>query len=420
MEALAKDQLNSQQAEALDLVTGRVRAGEAVTKLFGYAGTGKTSIAKVLASQYPGNIQFGAYTGKAASVLTRKGCGARTIHSRIYLPQGDRRHQMEALEKTLGEMTPEERKGEEAQRMELLVTQIKATIAKPGFVLNPASDLADADLFIVDEVSMVDEKLARDIMSFEVPLIVLGDPAQLPPVGNGGFFTQGGEKVADYLLTKVMRQQEDGAIIDLATYVRNNMGLPGRNSQIVRQVSRSQAIEFDQILVGKNTTRWAKNLTYRKIIGRTAQIIMPGERIICLENHREYQAMNGQQFRVLEINEDHDKEDQTKVLIQCECSPAGAPAARCADCGWEPKWVALWTGGFIDIDEEARLKNKPYGKRQAAMYATYGYAITVHKAQGSEWKNVLLYDEGSVFRKDAWRWQYTGITRASERLTVVS
>lgn len=414
---LSVDQLNDQQQEALDILRKRIEAEEPVSKLFGYAGTGKTSIAKLIAEMHPGIVQFGAFTGKAASVLTRKGCGARTIHSRIYLPAGDRRAQLEKLEKEYGELTPEDQLSDHGVWLEEAMDEIKSNLHKPGFILNPASDLGLADLFIIDEVSMVDEKMALDVLSFEVPVVVLGDPAQLPPVGSGGYFTRGGEKVADAMLTKVERQEEGGSIIDLATYVRENRCLPLENEQVVGAVSRKQAMSFDQILVGKNSTRWEKNIKMRRLLGRDGYLLLPGERIICLENHKNFQAMNGQQFRVKEVA-DNSKPGMTTVLLECECE--GEQKGPCPDCGWIPKWVPMWTGGFMGIDEEARLKAMPYGKRAAALYATYGYAITVHKAQGSEWGSVLVYDESSVFRSDHWRWMYTAITRASERLTVVS
>ena len=155
-----------QQDAALKAVAEWLRRGDRpVFRLFGYAGTGKTTLAKHIAG-VEGDVAFGAYTGKAALVCARRGEGASTIHSLIY----------------------RSREGDENG---------------PQFVLNRSSSAAKADLIVIDECSMVDEELGRDLLSFGRPVLVLGDPAQLPPVKGGGFFT---EAESDVMLTEVHRQ----------------------------------------------------------------------------------------------------------------------------------------------------------------------------------------------------------------------
>src|SRR5687767_2078640 len=124
-----------------------------VFRLFGYAGTGKTTLAKHFAESVDGLVLYAAFTGKAALVLRQKGCYATTLHSLIYAPVGE---------------TPE---------------------GQPIFGLNPDSELSEAKLLIVDECSMVNEELGSDVLSFGVKVLVLGDPFQLPPVEGAGFFT---------------------------------------------------------------------------------------------------------------------------------------------------------------------------------------------------------------------------------------
>ena len=148
-----------QQDEALKAVAGwlKTKPGRRdvpqIFRLFGYAGTGKTTLARHVAQGVDGKVLYAAFTGKAAQVMRNKGCaGASTIHSLIY----------KALE------------SEEEQ---------------PSFELWADAPAAKAKLIIIDECSMVDADLGRDLMSFGVPLLVLGDPAQLPPVSGGGFFT---------------------------------------------------------------------------------------------------------------------------------------------------------------------------------------------------------------------------------------
>ncbi|MCU0732158.1 MAG: AAA family ATPase [Hyphomonas sp.] len=146
-----------QQDAALKAVAAWLRnpGRQQVFRLFGFAGTGKTTLAQHFAGGVDGPVLFGAFTGKAAHVMHKKGCrGARTIHSLIYKLDDD-------------QMTYE-----------------------PKFRLNPDSDVAGAELVIIDEVSMVGEDLGRDLLSFGTPVLVLGDPAQLPPVKGQGFFTE--------------------------------------------------------------------------------------------------------------------------------------------------------------------------------------------------------------------------------------
>src|SRR4051812_26898894 len=133
-------------------------------RLFGYAGTGKTTLARHLAESVAGKVLYAAFTGKAAQVMRSKGCrGASTIHSLIYKARES---------------------GEET----------------PNFELWDDAPAASAKLIVIDECSMVDAELGGDLLSFDVPLLVLGDPAQLPPIQGGGFFT---EARPDIMLTEV-------------------------------------------------------------------------------------------------------------------------------------------------------------------------------------------------------------------------
>ena len=171
-----------------------------VFRLFGYAGSGKSTItAHAIAAldlsiephggRWTAQVLFAAFTGKAALVMRSKGCErASTIHSLIYKTRES---------------------GEEV----------------PSFDLWDGAPASKAALIVIDECSMVDAELGRDLKSFGVPLLVLGDPAQLPPIQGGGFFT---EAEPDAMLTEVHRQAEDNPIIRLSMDIRAGIDLEPR------------------------------------------------------------------------------------------------------------------------------------------------------------------------------------------------
>ncbi len=171
-------QWTREQAEAIDGVGRWLKRGEPqVFRLFGYAGVGKTTLARHVAEAADGETAFAAFTGKAAMVMRAHGCpGATTIHALIY------------------------RASEGAD-------------GAPTFTINEDGPASRASLIVIDECSMVDAELARDLLSFGKPILVLGDPFQLPPVKGGGYFT---DAAPDVMLTEIHRQAEDNPIIRLA------------------------------------------------------------------------------------------------------------------------------------------------------------------------------------------------------------
>src|SRR6266571_8184392 len=201
------------------------RGRRSIFRLFGYAGTGKTTLAKHLAEGVDGKVLFAAFTGKAACVMRSKGChGAATIHSLIYKARES---------------------GEET----------------PSFELWDEAPASKARLIVIDECSMVDAELARDLMSFGVPLLVLGDPAQLPPIQGGGFFT---DAEPDAMLTEVHRQAQDDPIVRMSMDIREGreleIGQYGETQVVARaDLDPQRVLDADQVLVGRNVTRKAYN-----------------------------------------------------------------------------------------------------------------------------------------------------------------
>jgi exodeoxyribonuclease-5 len=387
-----------------------------VFRLFGYAGTGKTTLAREFASGVEGSVFFGAYTGKAAYVLRQKGCpGAQTIHSMIYQSMEKGKARLRELENALIQLQAElvssglpKEKLEDHQRvidMQKMLSEERQNLSRPYFSLNPESPIRHAQLVIIDECSMVDDQMGADLLSFKSKVLVLGDPFQLPPIGGAGYFT---ERVQpDVLLTDVRRQARDSPIIELATKTRNmeklSIGSYGgssvvNNGDLPRDEAQRMAIEADQILVGKNATRHASNRRMRSILGRSGDP-QPGDRLVCLRNNNELGLLNGGIWSCTDFG--RISEDRATLSVLPE------------DEGLELTCEAH-THHF-----EGRGDDLPWYERKEAEEFDYGYALTVHKSQGSQWNKVMLYDESWIFRQDRYRWLYTGITRAAENITVV-
>ena len=343
------------------------RTRSSVFRLFGYAGTGKTTLAKHIAEAVDGKVLFAAFTGKAACVMRSKGChGASTIHSLIYRTRES---------------------GEET----------------PSFELWNEAPASKAKLIVIDECSMVDAELARDLMSFGVPLLVLGDPAQLPPIQGGGFFT---DAEPDAMLTEVHRQAQDDPIVRLSMDIRAGNGIAEGQygaTQVVRrdELDPKRVIDADQVLVGRNATRRAYNARLRQRRGFAEALPMAGDKLVCLRNNRRKGLFNGGLWMVKE------RPRTRRQILRMHLRPDEELGERTVKVSVRPE---CFTGGIEELEWPQRKKYDEFD---------FGYVLTVHKAQGSQWDDVVLFDESRAFPDNRERWLYTGVTRAAKRLTVV-
>jgi len=367
-ERRAAPQWSNEQSGALDKVARWLKAGEPqVFRLFGYAGVGKTTLARHVAEAARGEAVFAAFTGKAALVLRSKGCaGASTIHALIYrASEGDE--------------------------------------GAPTFTLNHDGPASRAGLIVIDECSMVDAELGRDLLSFGKPILVLGDPAQLPPVKGGGFFT---EAEPDVMLTEIHRQAENDPIIRLSQIVRSggqiDYGEYGESRVIRRgEIDPAAVLAADQVLVGVNRTRRLYNQRIRELLGLRETLPVAGDKLVCLRNDRVKGLINGGLWRVEALA--GMRKDFVRMTVRAEDEVGRAQAK-----------VAVLKQFF-----EGTEADLPYPVRRESDEFDYGYALTVHKAQGSQWDAVMLFDESAAFREHRSRWLYTGLTRAARRLTLV-
>lgn len=356
------------------------RAGRTTKQVFfltGYAGTGKTSLAQAASAKCVPNdarVEFIAPTGKAASRLRQKGCSrARTLHSFAYNPRGENED------------------------------------GEPIFIEKGEGMLDSLPLLVVmDEASMVGEWDMAAVTKHGIPILALGDLGQLPPVKAPYSLTP---DHVDFELTQILRQGADSNIIKAAYFARIGKTLPDREYEDVRvrtgvaplDLLIEHATEDSQILCSYNTTRVSTNRRVREALGFNGVVPQVGEKIMCTYNQHRHGFMNGEQgiilgFEELKEYEYEGNEPENMMYVKL----------RSLSDGKERK-VKFNPDSFSAEEDVAKEALKSVGGFQ------YGYACTVHKSQGSEWKDVLVIDEpmGEVAKL-----RYTAYTRAAKRLTI--
>jgi exodeoxyribonuclease V len=409
-------QLDDQQQRALDTFFGwwnHRDDDDLVFRLFGYAGTGKTTLAQHIRANMPNpaRVRFCAFTGKAAHVLLGKGCfGATTIHKLLYMRTSS---------------SGDERLPEAFVPVEDLKLPKPQKAKKDDLDFSPHGyGVRKTDLIIVDECSMIGDEIGRDLLSLGIPLLVLGDPAQLPPVdrSDGGFFSRA---EPDVLLTKIHRQGENSPVLRLAMAARLEQRVPqgyyrdptGQwpESRVIDgpKLTREIILAADQVIVGCHPARRAFNELIRKYKGFDHPMPMVGDKLVCLKNnaHRRPPTFNGSLWTVVDARLGEGERTKRGLM---ELWLRGLD--RDAD-GDFPEIEAM-------VPVELFIDTRPTHQEHFDMF-TYGYALTAHKAQGSEWPNVLIADQSNVFRAwregdrdNRWKWLYTAITRAQQQVTV--
>lgn len=399
-----------------------------VFRVFGYAGVGKTTITAMaiealgLEPMTPGGlggVLFAAFTGKAVLVMTRKGTPAQTIHSLIYRhseasPEEIARvtEELAALERDLPRMGVAERGFAEAQ-----IAQLKLRldhIHEPQFVLNPQSDLRDADLLVLDEVSMVGKQMAEDLLAFGKPILVLGDPGQLSPVKDEGFFVKG---EPDVLLTEIHRQAADSPILRLATMARRGEPIPfGAFDDNVWKMSRhdvtpAQLLQGGQVICGTNAMRRRLNMAMKQGAGFAADYPTgAGEKIICLRNRHDLGLINGMFLGLTNVQAHPHNDRAFRASVQTD-------DGTCVSGTQE-----FWRGEYDDhVVFDPNRNRHEWAVRRGLIESSWGYAITCHKAQGSQYPTVIVVDDGfGHTAEERNRWLYTAITRAEYGLLILS
>ena len=399
--------LSPDQQSAVDAIAlWRANQTEQSFVLGGLAGTGKTTIIRK-AIEGANSVVCATPTGKAASVLSGKledlGVECGTLHSLLYKPIGITEADVAMCEQEierLRDLNLDTRQAE--RRLRRMVKKLEQGACE--FMIKPDPD--HQPLVIVDEASMCDEKMERDLRAIAAKILFVGDHGQLPPVNGQPFFDR---NTPDAVLSKIHRQDGDSGILRFAHAVRNGQSFNDWNdTDCIRldhsdRAARRAALETaDQVITGKNVSRRNLNQTLRATRGFKGEHPNAGERVICLRNDHGKGLINGVQGVAVKGVET-DQHGDLRMDLQYE--------------------DRMFTALKIDplaFEQYGRpsLNRRDMPSAAGANEFDFGHAITVHKSQGSEWDNVAVYDDKMRIqdRETRKRWMYTAATRAAKRL----
>lgn len=360
-------------------------------------GTGKSTLVKFIISALdvaPDDVCYVAYTGKAAKVLKDKGCpNAMTTHRLLYqsVPRNDG----------------------------TFYHKIKRPLDQ------------HYELIVVDEISMLPKEMWDLLLSHKIHVICLGDPFQLPPIGeDNGVLAK-----PHVFLDEIMRQAQESEIIRLTMDIRAGKSLELFKGNEVQVIDQKDIIGgmygwADQIIVAKNVTRRVINNQMRKMIFDTDDTApRVGDRLICLRNNWDNPSAAGDVLvngttgilENIKLNNNHpvlhpmmlgdflpDDYDDRDV----EFSPVDLYFRNI-----NMDYKLLATG-----EETVTKENfKKFPKFCRPLTFDYAYAITCWKAQGSEYDKVLVFEENFPLKNtiDHQKYLYTAATRAKKRLIIV-
>lgn len=390
-------ELTIKQQEGLDIAVQRHRDKEKYVVISGYAGTGKSTLVKFIIEALDvdeDKVAYATFTGKAAEVLRKKGNkNAMTLHRLLY----DSRPRQGG-----------------------------------GFIRIPKLKL-DYNIIVVDECSMVPKSMIDMLLKHKVYVIFLGDPGQLPMIDKNE-----SHDLLDHphiFLDEIMRQAAESEIIQLTMKIRNGDSIPYMSGQEVQVIPKDKLVTghllwADTILSATNAVRHNVNNQMRELLGYKG-VLNPGEKVICKRNYWE------------------DLNDKGDALVNGTIgtvdnifdSYINIPAYIRNDRHHIPTIMADFKpdGGNsflgVSIDKDFLTSETPcvdwrvsyrIGQLRNRLgdilprQITYGYALTCHAAQGSEWEKVLVLEESFPFERDEHkRWLYTAATRASEKLVLL-
>lgn len=358
----------------------------------GYAGTGKTTLIGVLRKYIAKfdpkkRVAFACFTGQASQNL-----GNKLREQQAVFPDKDTNGTIHSLMYT-------------------------AVLDTDGRISRwKRNERLEYDLIIVDEASMVTQDIWMDLCLYNIPILAFGDHGQLPPIGDGFNLMEKPE----LRLETIHRQAAGNPIIHLATLARTGQEIPfatfgpgikklSKSSEEASELMEQYFSSFTDetlILCGSNKTRVRLNAQVRAALGIESQEVVKRDRVVCLKNNYQNKdgiIYNGMIGKVTELQAEGEHWYQATIEFEVEQKT------------YQGKISKHQFNATKQIEGIEGLHFTKIGDR-----FDFGYALTVHKAQGSQAKRTLLFDESYLFRENQARWLYTAITRAQEELYIFS
>lgn len=403
-------ELTESQATGVGTIVQGVQNGEQLLVCAGAAGTGKTTILNRVVQEcreLGKSVLVCTPTNKAAQVLISKGIPAQTFFKTFYI-----------LEET-------KRRGVKPRFI-----SCKRYLEETGAKYLPEGKYDYIDVLIIDEASMVTSDRAHDMLRMCGTLILVGDRHQLPPVGDGrnpaGFFATLRPTVE---LTEVMRQAEGSMILQLATEIRNDSPKVDRALRFFTPEDDFESwVHRDaKMICYTNKERRRINQVVRRILGFNAPHPMVGDVMICTSNYSD-DLVNGTECRVTAF--DWSGADKRKAFVSLDTGMATVHT-KMSMLVFAEDQVVSQQNALIEMGLDPTKEH--YDDEEDFCELTFGYCLTAHKAQGSEWPAVCVFDQRGLIRKIAAgddkiggmppdevvrRWIYTAVTRARQQLAV--
>ena len=334
---------------------------------------------------------YATYTGKAAQVLLKKGNkNVSTLHKLLY----------ESVPRADG-------------------TWFRRPVSRIPY-----------KIVVVDEVSMVPDSMIQQLFKYSVYILALGDPFQLPPIHKDDVNTLLDKP--HVFLDEIMRQAQESEIIRVSMDIREGKDLSlfdGKEVKIYepKDFSESMLLWADQVLVGTNATRISLNNTMRRLLGREGGP-QDGDKVICLRNEWDIIANNGDPLVNGTIGYLKDSYSSyvtfPRMLYNGKFDVLNSKFV--SDSGAEfdsinmDKKMIMTGEKCCDFKTAWKIQQNRAHAYKMPKEFTYGYAITGHKAQGSQWEKVLIVEERFPFDKtEHARWLYTCLTRAEEKAVII-
>lgn len=392
--------LTNKQEEGLRTAVNRYRLGEKYTVISGYAGSGKSTLIKFIIDALPvdpdKDVAYVAFTGKAATVLQQKGCpNATTAHKLLYrakpMPNGTYK----------------------------FYPRFKGEI--------------EYKVIVIDEVSMLPRPMWELLMSHNIYVLATGDPGQLPPVNP-----EDDNHVLDnphVFLDEIMRQAQDSEIIQLSMWIREGKPLSSFqcSGQQVQIFNKEDVVSgmydwADQILCATNAQRTKINnfVRQQKGFGIEPEV---GDKIISLRNHWDFASSSGDWALTNGSIGTIEYMDKQNIFIPPYIYKEGPVPYLFTDVRLDDgdkfnaipiDYNSLKNGEMTLTPKQTFQLNKSKGLLEAPYEFAYAYAITCHKAQGSEWNKVLVFEEWFPnVAEEHKKWLYTAITRSADKCVIV-